>query len=121
MAGSFVPVVQYITVSVEPINQNQNDNKKKVVQYTAGKIAEKVVWRSAFWTIWHCILNADLTKTPVLLFSDFAGWVDSLKLEQARGIEIRSSYELKLQRKPTYLFELWRVRITEGQIIENLQ
>ena len=29
----------------------------------AGKIAEKAVWRSAFWTIWQCILNADSTKT----------------------------------------------------------
>ena len=28
------------------------------------KITEKVLWRSAFWTIWHCILNADSTKTP---------------------------------------------------------
>ena len=29
----------------------------------AGKIAEKAVWRSAFWTIWHCVLNTDSTKT----------------------------------------------------------
>ena len=29
----------------------------------AGKIAEKAVWRSVFLTIWHCILNADSTKT----------------------------------------------------------
>ena len=29
----------------------------------AGKIAENAVWRSAFWTIWHCILNADSAKT----------------------------------------------------------
>ena len=28
-----------------------------------GKIAEKAAGRSAFWTIWHCILNADSTKT----------------------------------------------------------
>ena len=30
----------------------------------AGKIAEKAMWRSVFLTIWHRILNADLTKTP---------------------------------------------------------
>ena len=29
----------------------------------AGKIAEKAVWMSVFWTKWHCILNADSTKT----------------------------------------------------------
>ena len=26
-------------------------------------------------TRWHCVLNADSTKTPALLFSDFAGWI----------------------------------------------
>ena len=31
--------------------------------YPAGKFAEKAVWRSVFLTIWHCILNADSTKT----------------------------------------------------------
>ena len=41
--------------------------------YPAGKIAEKAVWRSVFWTIWHCILSANSTKTHS---SDvFAGWV----------------------------------------------
>ena len=34
------------------------------VRNPAGKIAEKTVWRSVFLTIWHRILNADLTKTP---------------------------------------------------------
>ena len=38
---------------------------------------EKAVRRSVFLCIWHCILNADSTKLtpPVLLFSDFVGWV----------------------------------------------
>ena len=30
----------------------------------AGKIAEKAMWRSLFLCIWHCISNADSTKTP---------------------------------------------------------
>ena len=30
----------------------------------AGKIVEKAMWRSVLLTIWHRILNADLTKTP---------------------------------------------------------
>ena len=29
----------------------------------AGKIAEKAVWMSVLLTMWHCILNADSTKT----------------------------------------------------------
>jgi len=28
-----------------------------------GNIAEKVVYRSVFWTIWHCNLSAEFTKT----------------------------------------------------------
>ena len=50
---------------------------------SAGKIAEKAMWRSVYLTIWHRILNADSTKLPhlVLLFSDFAGWVVSKKNE----------------------------------------
>ena len=31
---------------------------------SAGTIAEKAMWRSVFFTIWHRILNADSTKTP---------------------------------------------------------
>ena len=43
----------------------------------ARNFSEKAVWRSVFLTIWHCILNADLTKTPSssVTFSGFAGWV----------------------------------------------
>ena len=43
--------------------------------FPSGKLTEKAVRRSVFLTIWHRILNADSIKTPVLLFSDFAGWV----------------------------------------------
>ena len=31
--------------------------------FPAGKISEKAVWRSVFFILWHCILNADSTKT----------------------------------------------------------
>jgi len=31
-----------------------------------GRIAEKAVYRSVFWVIWHCILSAELTKTHSL-------------------------------------------------------
>ena len=31
--------------------------------HPTGKIVEKAVWRSAFWTKWHCKLNDDSTKT----------------------------------------------------------
>ena len=50
---------------------------KKLKIFPVGKIAEKAMWQSVFLCIWHCIFNADSTKTPspVLLFSDFAGWV----------------------------------------------
>jgi len=41
-----------------------------------GKIAETAVRRSAFLTIGHCILSAELTKTHSLrlFFGDFAHW-----------------------------------------------
>ena len=47
----------------------------KINTNPAGKIAEKAMWRSVFLTIWHCILNADSTKTPSSKWSlsDFAG------------------------------------------------
>jgi len=40
------------------------------------KIAEKSIYRSVFWTILHCILSAELTKTHSfrLFFVDFAHW-----------------------------------------------
>jgi len=28
-----------------------------------GKIDEKAVCKSVFWTIWHCVLSAELIKT----------------------------------------------------------
>ena len=37
--------------------------RESTVKNPAGKIAEKPVWRSVFLTKWHCILNADSTKT----------------------------------------------------------
>ena len=53
--------------------RNENFIEYSLVCYPAGKIAEKAVWRSAFLTIWHCILNADSTKTHsfTLLFLQF--------------------------------------------------
>jgi len=48
------------------------------------KIAEKAVCRSAFLTIWHCILSGKLTKTHSLrtpsdcFFGDFAHWEKGL-------------------------------------------
>ena len=43
--------------------------------HPAGKITEKPVWRSVFLSKWHCILNADSTKTHSS-GSDFAGLAD---------------------------------------------
>ena len=40
-----------------------------ILNYT---VAEKAVWRSVFLTIWHCILNADLTKTHTSSVTFFA-------------------------------------------------
>ena len=42
-----------------------NFNYRRVLKKVshAGKIAEKVVQRSAFLILWHCILNADITKS----------------------------------------------------------
>ena len=34
-----------------------------MVDNQSGKITEKALWRSVFLTFWHCILNADSTKT----------------------------------------------------------
>ena len=45
------------------LNKNPSISSKKKEYFPAGKIAEKAVWRSVFLTIWHCILNADSTKT----------------------------------------------------------
>ena len=36
------------------------------IDHPAGKFAEKAVWRSVFLTKWHCILNANSTKTECL-------------------------------------------------------
>ena len=38
--------------------------KSPLIFNPVGKIAEKAMWRSVFLCIWHCIFNADLTKTP---------------------------------------------------------
>ena len=35
----------------------------QIYPFPAGKISQKEVRRSVFWTIWYCILNADSTKT----------------------------------------------------------
>ena len=48
--------------------REQNAHMQRCLCYVAfgfnpaGKIAEKAVWRSVFWTIWHFLLNADSTK-----------------------------------------------------------
>ena len=67
----------WIGCCVSMPTSDQNDNGEKVdeeedlmLRFKAkgkvpvGKIAEKAIWRSVFFTIWHCIMNADSTKTP---------------------------------------------------------
>jgi len=52
--------------------------KVNQIIFPVGRIAEKVVRRSVFLTIWHCIFSAKLTKkrTPSdCFFADFAHWV----------------------------------------------
>jgi len=34
--------------------------------FPVGKVADKAVCRSVFLTIWHCILNVELTKNALL-------------------------------------------------------
>jgi len=68
-------------------NKNKEKNKKnkdrlipqdasKTGMFPVGKIAEKAACRSVLLTIWHCILNAELTKTHSFrpFFGDFVDW-----------------------------------------------
>jgi len=53
-----------------------NSGYERICYNPVGKIAENAVCRSVFFTIWHCILSAELTKPHSFrrFFGDFAHW-----------------------------------------------
>ena len=58
-----------------------------------GKIAEKTVWRSALWTIWHRILNVDSTKTPPVFLAFLPAGRENFTGKSVRVIEVSNNRE----------------------------
>jgi len=57
-------------------NLIRNSQEFFFIKFPVGEIAENVVCRRIFLTIWHCILSVELSKNALLqTFGDFSHWV----------------------------------------------
>ena len=71
MDSNNTPLQVYDIDAIDFTVVDESDLKRTAIEKTSAYVGQGMIWRSAFWTKWRCILNANSTKItpPELLFA----------------------------------------------------